>query len=217
MRLIFDNTDTRSLSSKFRKIRLGYFLDFLSKFSLPVTILDVGGTDTYWRNLGYTGSDNVKITIFNLEKPDILTSEFNFMQGDARNMAQFKDGEFDIVFSNSMIEHLRTLDDQMMAAREIARVGKGYFIQTPNYYFPIEPHFLIPFFQFLPLMVKTSMLMHFNLGWIPRQKEKEKACDAVSRIRLLKRRELESMFPEGNMLKEKCFFLTKSFIFYKSP
>ena len=60
----------------------------------------------------------------------------------------FKDKSFDAVFSNSVIEHVGTFEDQKMMANEVIRVTNFYFIQTPNLYFPIEPHFLVPFFQF---------------------------------------------------------------------
>jgi hypothetical protein len=217
MRLIFDNTDVRSLSSRFRKIRLSYFLDFLSKCPSSITILDVGGAEEYWINLGYVGDENVKITILNLDKPVAPAKKFDFVQGDVRNMSQLKDGSFDIVFSNSTVEHLGTFAEQMMAAKEIRRVGKGYFIQTPNYYFPIEPHFLVPFFQFLPIGLRIFMLMHFNLGWISRKNSKQEAREIITRIKLLKRIELAKMFPDGDVFREKCFFLTKSYIFYKFP
>lgn len=57
-------------------------------------------------------------------------------------MKQFQDNEFDAVFSNSVIEHVGDYEAQRQMANEIMRVGKRYFVQTPNFYFPIEPHIL---------------------------------------------------------------------------
>jgi 2-polyprenyl-3-methyl-5-hydroxy-6-metoxy-1,4-benzoquinol methylase len=79
-------------------------------------------------------------------------------------MRQFRDHQFDVVYSNSVIEHVGDLDDMRRMAQEIQRVGKRYFLQTPNRYFPIEPHFVFPFFQFLPRPVQISLVQKFRLG-----------------------------------------------------
>jgi hypothetical protein len=62
----------------------------------------------------------------------------------------FADKSFDIVFSNAVIEHV--LGDGMQArfAAEVMRVGKSWFVTTPNYWFPFESHYHLPFIQFLP-------------------------------------------------------------------
>jgi 2-polyprenyl-3-methyl-5-hydroxy-6-metoxy-1,4-benzoquinol methylase len=74
-------------------------------------------------------------------------------------MPQFQNDEFDIVFSNSVIEHVGSYEEQNLMASEVRRVGKRYFIQTPNLFFPIEPHFLFPFFQFLPLDYRVTLII----------------------------------------------------------
>ena len=70
--------------------------------------------------------------------------------GDAVDMPGISDGAFDVVFSNSVIEHVETYENQRRMAAEIRRVGRRYFVQTPNRHFPLEPHFLVPGFQLLP-------------------------------------------------------------------
>lgn len=74
------------------------------------------------------------------------------MKGDATNLSQYSDKSFDIVFSNSVIEHLYTKENQISMAKEVNRVGKNYFIQTPNYWFPIEPHWVFPSFSIFLLV-----------------------------------------------------------------
>ncbi|MEM2045934.1 MAG: class I SAM-dependent methyltransferase, partial [Candidatus Bathyarchaeia archaeon] len=64
-----------------------------------------------------------------------MSLDVEWIIGDARCMP-FKDKSFDVVFSNSVIEHVGNYDDQKMCAEEIRRVGKCYFVQTPNFYFP---------------------------------------------------------------------------------
>jgi len=118
----------------------------------PIKILDVGGTQIYWERMNFTGHDNVYITLLNLELAPVSNANFSSIVGDARDLKGFEDNHFDIVFSNSVIEHLFTLQNQQKMASEVRRVGKNYFIQTPNYYFPIEPHWLFPFSNFFRLV-----------------------------------------------------------------
>jgi ubiquinone/menaquinone biosynthesis C-methylase UbiE len=134
--------------------------------------------------------------------------------GDARDLSQFADHEFDVVFSNSVIEHVGSVGDQQKMANEIRRVGRFYFVQTPNRGFPLEPHFMFPFFQFLPVSCRAKLLQKFNLGWIARVPEFQNAKLVVQSIRLLTRRDLEQLFPEAEIFEERFLGLTKSFVAY---
>ena len=140
---------------------------------------------------------------------------FIYLKKDVTDLSDFKDKEFDIVYSNSLIEHINTEDLQIKLAEDIRRIGKHYFIQTPNYYFPIEPHFLFPFFQYLPLNLRAALVKKFDLGWYDRQPDKVKAFELASSIKLLSQKELKKLFPDGNIYHEKYLFLNKSFIIYK--
>jgi hypothetical protein len=99
-------------------------------------------------------------------------------------------------------------------AREVRRVGKRYFVQTPNRYFPLEPHFLFPLFQFLPLKIRTGLLQNFNLGWFAKEPDVQKARKIVESVRLLNKHEFVAMFPDASIYEEKIFGLTKSFVAY---
>jgi ubiquinone/menaquinone biosynthesis C-methylase UbiE len=134
--------------------------------------------------------------------------------GDARNMQVFQDDEFDVVFSNSVIEHVGAYRDQELMAQEIMRVSKRYFIQTPNIYFPIEPHFVFPFFQFLPRELQVWLVTHAKLGWYDLITDEKKAWEIVNEVRLLSKNEFVSIFPNADIYQEKFFGLTKSFIAY---
>ena len=129
-------------------------------------------------------------------------------------MRQFADQEFDVVFSNSVIEHVGDPDAQRQVAGEIKRVGKRYFVQTPNRNFPLEPHFFFPGFQFLPLMTRIWLLQHFNLGWYNKIPDYTAARQEVETIRLLSRREVTQLFPEGTLYNEQFAGLTVSFVIY---
>jgi hypothetical protein len=129
-------------------------------------------------------------------------------------MREFGDQEFDVVFSNSVIEHVGTFADQQAMASEVRRVGRRYFVQTPNKYFPIEPHFLVPGFQFLPVRLRAGWLARRRIGWYPKAASYEAALAEVTQIRLLSLSEFQRLFPEGQLFRERFFGLTKSFVIY---
>ena len=162
--------------------------------------------------MGWCEKSGIEIVIQNLTEIEVTYPNLKCVVGDARDMKQYNDNEFDIVFSNSVIEHIGDYHEQRLMAEEVKRVGKNFFLQTPNYYFPIEPHFLFPFFQFLPLRIKVWMITHSNIGWYKKVTEKQKAIDIFNSIRLLSKKELIDLFPGSDIYEEKIFGLTKSFM-----
>jgi predicted SAM-dependent methyltransferase len=132
------------------------------------------------------------------------------MVGDATNLSLCADKSFDVVFSNSVIEHLYTKSNQEKMANEIRRVGKYYFVQTPNKYFIIEPHYLLPGFQFLHPRIKYFLLTKTPLSrgkfW-----DKQFAQQYIDEIRLLDKSEMVALFPNGLIYKEMFGGLVKSF------
>ena len=99
-------------------------------------------------------------------------------------------------------------------ANEIKRVGKKYFVQTPNLYFPIEPHFLFPLFQFLSIDIKVWLLRNFSMGWYPKISDKQEAIDLATNTKLLSKKKLQNLFPNSNLYAEQVFGLSKSFVVY---
>lgn len=212
-----DFQDTRSVAYRLRLRRLAHFVKLLDAATLakkphPVKLLDVGGSIKFWKILGLAAREDIDFTILNIVPRDDDDNRFQYLTGDARDLSRFGDGEFDIVFSNSVIEHVGGWEDQERMAHEVRRVGRRYFVQTPNRFFPIEPHFLFPGFQFLPESAKVSLLMRFRLGWFPKAKTREEALGYAREIRLLTRREFQKLFPESDLISEKFYGLTKSFM-----
>jgi len=203
-----------AFARKMRKKRIALFQSLISSLTRPLHILDVGGTQEFWEQMGLI-KDDVEITIYNVLLIETSYPGLVSMAGDARNMREFKDKEFQIVFSNSVIEHVGTYAHQRQMAEEVQRVGERYYVQTPNRFFPLEPHFLFPFFQFLPVRLRVFLVTHFNLGWRGNIPDKQEALQAVQEIRLLTEKELKNLFPGAKMYKEKLLGLTKSFIVYK--
>jgi SAM-dependent methyltransferase len=157
------------------------------------TILDVGcgteGLAAFEQGADITGLDAA-------DRPDYPGTRF--VRGDARALP-FEPGSFDIAYSNSLVEHLDPADRARFAA-EIRRVAGRYWVQTPNRYFPIEPHVLLPGFQFLPEAARRRL---WRLG-MPRT--------PYEPIELLGAAELRRLFPDAVILCERFLGLTKSLI-----
>jgi ubiquinone/menaquinone biosynthesis C-methylase UbiE len=135
----------------------------------------------------------------------IKYKNFSSIKGDASDLSSFRDKHFDIIFSNSVIEHLYTIEKQKLMANEVRRVGKWYSIQTPNFFFPMEPHWLFPFFQFLTFIVKVYLTKNFNLGHYKKSKSKAAATQRVNEVKLLTENEMKMLFPDGKG-EERVFF-----------
>lgn len=209
-----DNRDKMSLAAQMRRKRFQFFLQLLHKIPRPLTILDIGGTQQFWEVMDFVGVDDVHVTLLNVSQRQTKYPNFTHIVGDGTNLAGISDQSFDVVFSNSVIEHVGDYQQQQCMANEVQRVGIRYFVQTPNYYFPVEPHFLFPGFQWLPLFIRAFLINHFNLGWVKRKPDLQDARSTVEQIRLLKKHELLSLFPKANLYQEKVAGLTKSFVVY---
>jgi SAM-dependent methyltransferase len=122
-----------------------------------------------------------------------------FVAADACNLP-FEDGSFDLGYSNSLIEHIAT-DRRPNFARELRRVAHRYWVQTPNLWFPLEPHALLPGVQFLPT---TARRYCWRLS--PR------GIDYENALQLLARRELATLFSDALILYERVGSLAKSLV-----
>src|SRR5688572_3959964 len=207
-----DNSSGTSLATRMRRARFALFLSLLERLDGHVEILDIGGTQEFWTLM--TGGDpgDVRVTLLNIEHQPVSSSKFVSAVGDARAMPQFADNSFDVVFSNSVIEHVGDYRDQQRMANEVMRVGKRFFVQTPNKRFPLEPHFLVPFFQYLPVSIRTCMVNHFDVGWYRRIADPAAARAEVESIQLLTRSRFSALFPCALIHEEKVAGLTKSFV-----
>jgi hypothetical protein len=205
----YDNKD--SLVNRLRNARFKLFDERLKRLgNRRITVLDVGGYERFWINRGYHGRDGVEITLLNLQSEQTHYPNMRSVEGDACDLREFADRQFDVVFSNSVIEHLQTFDRQRAMAREVQRVGRYHFVQTPNRYFLIEPHYLLPCFQFLPRPVQRIILTRTPLSRGGRMSTRD-ASAMLDEIRLLSAREFQSLFPASRVYTERFLSLTKSF------
>jgi 2-polyprenyl-3-methyl-5-hydroxy-6-metoxy-1,4-benzoquinol methylase len=208
---IFDISENKgSLGNKFREKRFMFFLKKINKLHKPITILDVGGKINFWENRSLAGNLDYKITIINIEKETSKYSNINYEIGDATDLSQFNNKSFDVVHSNSVIEHLYNFENQKKMASEIMRVGQKYIVQTPNKNFFLEPHYLLPFFQFMPDKLKYLILTKTKLSRLKRW-DKNFSKQYINEIRLLSLKELKVLFPNSKIYFEKFLGMNKSF------
>ncbi len=208
---IFATSDaSSSLGNRFRSKRIVDFKNRISKLPKPLTILDVGGLESFWVNHGFANDADYRISILNLSRCPVHYDNFESLEGDATNLSGIADKQFDIVFSNSVIEHVYTKGNQIKMAVEIARVGRYFYVQTPNKHFFVEPHYLLPFFQYLPPAVKLSILTRTSLSR-GRKWGIAEAKQYVAEIRLLSLKEMKDLFPGADFYFEKFFGMNKSF------
>jgi hypothetical protein len=211
---IADMRDPQSLASRMRKRRFQFFTELLASVPRPLTICDVGGTSSFWESMGLPPDDAITITVVNLFPQTSTDPRVRPTIGDARALA-FPDRSFDVVYSNSVIEHVGTFDDQRRMAGEVRRLGTRYFVQTPNFFFPVEPHFLFPGFQWLPPNLRAWLLTKRNMGWIEREPSFDTASEVVRQIRLMRLGEIRQLFPTSSIYRERVAGLTKSFVAYE--
>ena len=124
-----------------------------------------------------------------------------FVRADASEGLPFGHHEFDLVYCSSVIEHVPPARRPAFA-QELRRVGRGWFVQTPAYSFPIEPHALLPLAHWLPASVRRR---YWRLG----------ATGGWEEIELLRRGELEKLF--GPARAERIGPLAKSWVSVNPP
>jgi len=134
------------------------------------------------------------------------------IQGDACNLDKIADNHYDIAFSNSVIEHVGMWSDMKAMAREVRRVSRRYLVQTPYYWFPIEPHARAPFLHWLPEPLAYRIVMNFKCGFWTKAQTVDDAVSTVQSARLLDRRQFQALFPDAEMRLERFIGLTKSLI-----
>jgi Methyltransferase domain len=213
---LFNAQYRSSVNQHFREKRFRFFREVFAGIPQEGTIriLDVGGTESYWQNMNFNPG-NVHITLLNLYEDVPTLPYFTSMRGSATDLSQFADKEFDLVHSNSVIEHLFTREAQQQMAKEVRRVGKRYYVQTPNRYFPVEPHWVFPFFQFLPVSLRVYLTRKYYLDDVEEKDRQRVAVERVNEVKLLTEEDVRDLFPDARIYREVFLGLTKSITAYR--
>ncbi|SRR5579883_705417 len=173
-----------------------------------IRVLDLGGSPELWKFV----HQPLDITILNLpgensERKLSSHHSFTYIEGDGCDVSTFDDQAFDLVFTNSVIEHVGDAGKQEMFAQEVRRLGRRYWIQTPSKYFPIEAHCGMPFWWFYPASWQHKL--------IERWRKKLPAWTTyIEETRVLDVKRLKQLFPEATLKTERFFGFPKSYMLY---
>lgn len=218
IRALQDYDNPNSLASRFRRARARHVVGLIEAIAAKgkgCRILDLGGRALYWNSLfdkDFLARSGVHVTLVNLEP---LGAEdgpmFTNLQGSACELA-YPDSSFDLVHSNSVIEHVGDWPQMEAFARETRRLAPSYYVQTPNFDFPIEPHFSSPFFHWTSEQARAKALMRRRHGFCGPAGDMGEAMRLVQHARLLDRAQFRFLFPDATYPDEKVLGLTKSLV-----
>lgn len=214
LRKMADVSSQQSLANRMRAKRFALFCQLADRIPRPLKILDVGGTAEYWRQRGWAGIADVQITVVNIGVKPSEEGNIVIREGNALDLADYDDFSFDIGYSNSVIEHLSTIENQKLMSRALRRVAKSYWVQTPNFWFPVEPHFHVPGWQWMPRELRVRLLMRYRCGWRGPVADREDAEALVDEVRLMTAGELLELFPGATLWRERFVGITKSLVVF---
>lgn len=197
-----------------RKKRMKLFREIMEP-DADDRIIDIGGTALNWSYLDVSPA----ITLVNKNATSQDRSGFpdrmELVEGDATGL-QFGDDEFDLAFSNSVIEHLYDRENQERFAAEANRVAKRVWIQTPAREFFLEPHLITPFVHWLPDSAKRKLYRNFTVWGLMNRPDAATVEDLVDELQLLRRADMEALFPDCEILVERWLGMPKSYIAFRN-
>lgn len=210
-----------SLGASARARRWELFTDLFPDVG-RMRVVDLGGTVEAWRRAPVRPRQVVVVNLY--EPGDSADPRLVPVTGDACRAraalaeagiggaaAGSLDGAFDLVFSNSLLEHVGGFAPRRALAREVRALAPRHWVQTPYRYFPVEPHWLFPGMQFLPVAARARVARSWPLvHTLP--DSLEEAVDDVLRTELIGVAELRSHFPESRVVRERMGGLTKSIV-----
>lgn len=201
-------------TNRFRQKRFGTFLRHLAEHTGGldrIRVLDIGGVVAYWEGVrALWGHLPIEVTFVNLGARTVDRPPYFIRGGNGCHLPEFADGSFHAVHSNSVIEHVGRWPEMQAMATEIRRLAAHYFVQTPNFGFPYEPHFRTPFFHWYPEAVRARMMLRRKHGFYERAETLDTAVRQVQAVNLLTGDQVQALFPDGTVRFERVLGLKKS-------
>lgn len=205
------------LSERFRSKRSGVLRGLIEHAFVRhgrVRVIDLGGRLSFWQKLGedFLHRNNVHVTILNLSEGEagnagVSSDRYSFVVGDA-TATEFADDSFDIAMSNSVIEHLFSWEAMVRFADETRRIAPVYYCQTPNYWFPIDPHYAkAPMMHWMPRPTRAWLLRTFPLAHSGRVSSVRKSFAVTDAARLLCWTQMRDIFPDATLVPERFLWI----------
>jgi 2-polyprenyl-3-methyl-5-hydroxy-6-metoxy-1,4-benzoquinol methylase len=212
-----------SKGNHFRAARVAMLRSLIDRTLLEkpkCNILDVGGTYNFWhtwRNeIDWT---RTSVTCVNLDPSHASGGKeeelVKMIQGNACDLSSIADREYDILFSNSVIEHVGQWRNMVAMANEVKRVSKRYLVQTPYFWFPIEPHARTPFLHWIPQSWAYRIVMARKCGFWSKAGTVSQAVQTVQSAQMIDYSQFKELFGDAKIIRERLFGLTKSLIAIK--
>jgi Methyltransferase domain len=203
------------LTDAFRRRRMARFAREF-QLTAQTRVLDVGGTPDCWRLV----PTQPRLVFLNTPRArEEVGESCEWVAGDGRCLP-FANQSFDIVFSNSVIEHVGDAESQRQFAREVRRVGRAWWVQTPNRWFPVEQHLLTPFIHWLPRSWQQALVPHFTVWSLIRKTTPDRRRfylqHYLNDVKLLSESELRDLFPGAKVLRERFCGWTKSLVAFQN-
>jgi hypothetical protein len=179
-----------------------------------MSVVDLGGTADAWLQAPVRPA---RVHLLNLETPPADLP--GWMDSDLADACELPGsvlkGPYDLVVSNSVLEHVGGHERRQRFADAVHRLADLHWVQTPYRYFPVEPHWLFPGFQFLPVAARTVVARHWPLVHTP-PADRAAALRAALGVELVSRTELAFYFPGSEIRSERMAGLVKSLIAAKA-
>ena len=174
-------------------------------------VLDLGGTASSWRAASLRAKSVTLVNLDYFEEPNEPWMEV--VRADACN-GDF--GQYDLVFSNSLLEHVGGHSRRRQFADTVQKAAPCWWVQTPYRYFPVEPHWIFPGFQFLPFRMRLMITRYWNIGHMPAEKNVAEAAEIVASVELISATEMRSYFPTSEIWYERVAGIPKSLVAFKT-
>lgn len=203
----------RRLSARARARR---WAEFTRRFPdlASMRVLDLGGTVQSWVR---APARPKHVVILNLDGRNGGEADWYVTRtGDAcEPPPDLLQEEFDLVFSNSLLEHVGGHARRKQLADVIRLVAPHHWVQTPYRYFPVEPHWLVPGMQFLPVMAQAAISRRMSFGPANSTMPHERILDECSYVDLIGLTQLRTYFPDSSIWCERAAGLVKSIVAYR--
>lgn len=203
-----------SLGGRQRKERERWLAETFPDLA-QMSVIDLGGRITTWQRAPVRPKH---VHMVNMQPSQTDMPEWaEFDLGDACALpAHIAARRYDLVFANSVIEHVGGHERRQRFADAVHQLSDAHWIQTPYRYFPIEPHWMAPGMQFLPVPARARMVRHWPLSYL-RGKPPETVMRRVLQVELLGRTQFQYYFPDSLIRTETICGLPKSLIAYRTP